>query len=115
MTEAYLEVDDVKRLERAATCLRDRLLIRVLFHLGCRVSEALNLEAKSVDFSEGTLTIEHLKARIRLSCPQCRARLGKDHIFCPRCGARAERTLPWAKGAIHQHHPAGTIASPKRE
>jgi len=73
MTKAYLEVDDVKRLERAATCLRDRLLIRVLFHLGCRVSEALNLEGKSVDFSEGTLTIEHLKARIRLSCPQCRA------------------------------------------
>jgi len=28
MTKAYLEVDDVKRLERAATCLRDRLLIR---------------------------------------------------------------------------------------
>jgi len=73
MTKAYLEVDDVKRLERAATCLRDRLLTRVLFHLGCRVSEALNLEVKSVDFSEGTLTIEHLKARIRLSCPQCRA------------------------------------------
>lgn len=93
MTEAYLEVDDVKRLERAATYLRDRLLIRVLFHLGCRVSEALNLDVKSVDFSEGTLTIEHLKARIRLSCPQCRARLGKDYIFCPRCGARAERPV----------------------
>ena len=93
MTKAYLEVDDVKRLERAASCLRDRLLIRVLFHLGCRVSEALNLEVKSVDFSEGTLTIEHLKARIRLSCPQCRARLGKSHIFCPRCGARVEEAV----------------------
>jgi len=44
MPKAYLEVDDVKRLERAATCLRDRLLIRVLFHLGCRVSEALALK-----------------------------------------------------------------------
>ena len=93
MTKAYLQVDDVKRLERAATCLRDRLLIRVLFHLGCRVSEALNLEVKSVDFSEGTLTIEHLKARIRLSCPRCRARLGKAHIFCPRCGARVKKAV----------------------
>lgn len=93
MTEAYLEVDDVKRLERAATCLRDRLLIRVLFHLGCRISEALNLEVKSIDFSEGALTIEHLKARIRLSCPQCRARLGKGHTFCPKCGARVEKAV----------------------
>lgn len=93
MTKAYLEVDDVKRLERAATYLRDRLLIRVLFHLGCRVSEALNLEVKSVDFSEGTLTIEHLKARIRLSCPQCRTRLGKGHTFCPKCGTRVEKAV----------------------
>jgi integrase/recombinase XerD len=27
-------------LEEAAQFLRDRLLIRLLFHLGCRVSEA---------------------------------------------------------------------------
>ena len=93
MTKAYLEVDDVRRLERAATCLRDRMLIRVLFHLGCRISEALNLEVKSIDFSEGTLTIEHLKARIRLSCPQCRTRLGKAHIFCPRCGVKVEKAV----------------------
>jgi len=93
MTKAYLEVDDVRRLERAATCLRDRMLIRVLFHLGCRISEALNLEVKSIDFSEGTLTIEHLKARIRLSCPQCRTRLGRAHIFCPRCGVKVEEAV----------------------
>jgi integrase/recombinase XerD len=93
MTKVYLEVDDVKRLERVATCLRDRLLIRVLFHLGCRVSEALNLEVKSIDFSEGTLTIEHLKARVRLSCPQCRTRLGKGHTFCPKCGTKVEKAV----------------------
>ena len=93
MTEAYLEVDDMKRLERAATCLRDRLLIRVLFHLGCRVSEALNLEVKSVDFSEGTLTIEHLKSRLTLSCPKCGKRLGRSHTFCPGCGAKVEKAI----------------------
>ncbi len=93
MTKAYLEVNDTKRLEKAAACLRDRLLIRVLFHSGCRVSEALNLEIKSVDFSEGTLTIEHLKARIKLSCPQCRAGLAKRHTFCPRCGVRVEEAV----------------------
>ena len=93
MAKAYLEVDDVKRLEKAATCFRDRLLIRLLFHLGCRISEAVNLEVKNIDFSEGTLTIEHLKARIKLSCPQCRARLGKGHTYCPKCGTRVEEAV----------------------
>jgi integrase/recombinase XerD len=93
MAKAYLEVEDVKQLERAAICLRDRLLIKVLFHLGCRISEALNLEVENINFSEGTLTIEHLKARIRLSCPQCRTRLGKAHIFCPRCGGKVEKAV----------------------
>jgi len=93
MAKAYIEVDDVKRLEKAATCLRDRLLIMLLFHLGCRISEALSLELKDIDFSQGTLTIEHLKARVKLSCPQCKAKLGKSYTFCPRCGVRVEQAV----------------------
>jgi len=93
MVKAYLEVDDVKQLERAATCLRDRLLVTILFHLGCRISEALNLEVKDINFAEGTLTIEHLKARVKLSCTQCRARLGKGHTFCPKCGVKVEKVV----------------------
>jgi integrase/recombinase XerD len=57
MTKAYLEIGDVKRLEGTATCLRDRLLIRILFHLGCRVSEALALEVEDIDLEQGTVTI----------------------------------------------------------
>jgi len=60
---------------------------------GLRISEALRLEVKDINFSEGTLTIEHLKARIRLSCPQCRARLGKGYTFCPRCGVKVEKAV----------------------
>lgn len=93
MTKAYLEPEEIATMEKIANNLRDRLLVRLLFHLGCRVSEALNLEVKSIDFSEGTLTIEHLKARIRLSCPQCGARLGKAHTFCPKCGAKVEKAV----------------------
>jgi integrase/recombinase XerD len=33
MTKAYLEPDEVERLEQAAEYLRDRLLIRLLFIL----------------------------------------------------------------------------------
>ncbi|MEK7354507.1 MAG: tyrosine-type recombinase/integrase, partial [Chloroflexota bacterium] len=59
--KAYLEPDEVDRLEQAAEYLRDKLLIRLLFHLGCRVSEALGIRVGDIDFRQGTVTIEHLK------------------------------------------------------
>jgi len=43
MTRTYLEADEVAKLEAAATNLRDRLLIRLLYHLGCRITEALTI------------------------------------------------------------------------
>ena len=89
--KAYLELEEVERLENAATCLRDRLLIRLLARSGCRVSEALALEVKDIDFVRGTATIEHLKLRLELACPQCRARLGRNHAFCPKCGIKVEK------------------------
>jgi len=112
MTKAYLEANEVQSLENVANNLRDKLLIRLLFHLGCRVSEALSLEVEDIDFKKNTVTIEHLKTRINLACPQCGARLGKNHSFCPKCGAKVEkavaqekqhrrmRTLPIDKGTL---------------
>ncbi|MFH0847754.1 MAG: tyrosine-type recombinase/integrase [Chloroflexota bacterium] len=87
---AYLGLEDVDSLEKAATNLRDRLLIRLLFHLGCRVSEALALKADDIDFAQGTVTIIHLKTRLKLSCTQCGQRLGRSHTFCPKCGSKVE-------------------------
>ena len=84
-------------LEEAATCVRDRLLIRILWRLGCRISEALAIEVKDIDFVRGTATIEHLKMRLELACPQCRARLGKSHTFCPRCGIKVEEAVSGEK------------------
>jgi len=91
--KAYLEPEEVALMEEAATNLRDRLLIRLLFRLGCRISEALALKVEDVDFAQGTVTIEHLKSRLRLCCPECGARLAKSHAFCPRCGDKIEGTL----------------------
>ena len=93
MSKAYLEPDEVVRLEQAAEYLRDRLLIRLLFHLGCRVSEALGIKASDIDFKQGLVTIQHLKQRIKLSCPECSARLGKGHKFCPVCGRKVEKAV----------------------
>lgn len=93
MAKTYLEVGDVENLEKSAICLRDRLLIRILFHLGCRISEALALTVEDIDFDRGTVTIQHLKSRVRLACPNCGARLGKTHTFCPKCSARVEKVV----------------------
>ena len=95
--KAYLELEEVERLEHATTCVRDRLLIRLLFHLSCRISEALSLKVEDIDFSQGTATILHLKSRLRLSCPHCQARLGKSHHFCPRCGTEVNEPLARAQ------------------
>lgn len=91
--KAYLEVEETRQLENAATCLRDRLLIRVLARLGCRISEALALTVQDIDLQRGTVTIQHLKSRIKVSCPKCSARLGKSHSYCPGCGAKVEQTV----------------------
>jgi integrase/recombinase XerD len=89
-TKVYLEPNEVEDLEKRATNLRDRLLIRLLFHLGCRVSEALALQAQDIDFEQGTVVIQHLKCRVKLSCQTCGARLGVTHVFCPKCGNKIE-------------------------
>jgi integrase/recombinase XerD len=89
--KAYLELDEVARLEKSPTNLRDRIFIRLLFHLGCRVSEALALEVDDIDFTQSTITIIHLKTRLKLSCTQCGQGVGKSHTFCPKCGGKIEK------------------------
>lgn len=110
--KTYLEPEEIARLEQAAQYLRDRLLIRLLTRLGCRISEALALQVEDIDFAQGTVTIQHLKARVEVHCPKCGARLGKSHTFCPGCGVKVKdavsrehehrrvRTLPLDRGTL---------------
>ncbi len=104
--KTYLEIKETELLENQADNLRDRLLIRFLIRLGCRVTEALGLAVENIDFKRGIISIQHLKTRLRLSCHNCSAALGRLHAFCPKCGAkvsdrvvreiehRRQRTLP---------------------
>lgn len=80
-------------MEQAATCLRDKLLIRLLFRLACRISEALALKVGDIDLSRGSATILHLKNRVRLLCPGCGTRLGRAHSFCPGCGQKVNEAI----------------------
>jgi integrase/recombinase XerD len=93
MSKAYLEPSEIEKLEEAAEYLRDKLLVRVLFHLGCRISEALGITVGDIDFNQGTVTIQHLKTRIRLSCPGCGAGLSKTARYCPGCGKTVDKAL----------------------
>lgn len=91
--KAYLEPGEVKRLEDATTNLRDKLLVRILFHLGCRISEALGITVEDIDLAHGTIIIQHLKTRIQITCPDCNTKLGRSHTYCPKCGAKVEKAV----------------------
>ena len=99
--KAYLESEEIKILEDSAGNLRDRLLVRILFHLGCRISEALALQVKDIDFDRRTITIIHLKTRLEISCSGCGQRLGRSHTFCPKCGVKID-TAQIEKQAYHR-------------
>jgi integrase/recombinase XerD len=90
--KTYLEPEEAAKMEEAASNLRDKILIRLLFHLGCRISEALALEVKDIDFNRGTVTIVHLKRRVKLSCSNCGAAMALSHCYCPKCGVRINET-----------------------
>ena len=91
--KAYLEREEVAKLEEAAGYLRDKLLIRLLWRLGCRISEVLEIGVDDIDFNKGAITIVHLKTRSKLTCPDCSTRLSKTAKYCPGCGNRVTRAL----------------------
>lgn len=97
----YLEVSETEQLEAAASCFRDKLLIRLPRMLGIRVSEVLGLRVEDIDFARDRVCIEHLKERIKLFCPDCGTRLGKKSVFCPGCGGKVAQAV--AKAQEHRH------------
>jgi len=113
MGKAYLEVDELQRLEKAATNLRDRLLIRLLSHLGCRISEALGITVEDIDFGNSAVSIVHLKTRLKLSCSHCSTGISRGNTFCHKCGGKVVEAI--AKELEHRRQRAlpmdiGTLA-----
>ncbi len=84
--KTYLEIHEIEKMEAAAQCMRDKLLIRILVHLGCRITEVISLTTDDVDLERGLVTIVHLKRRVKLLCPLCKTRLARADRYCPSCG-----------------------------
>ena len=104
--KTFLEPEEVTRLSEAATNLRDRLLIHLLFHLGCRISEALAITVEDIDLVKSTIIIQHLKTRLKLSCPKLQHSLSKKPYLLPqmrnqggKSRSRSQRTSPHASAA----------------
>ena len=91
--KTYLNLEDINELEEAADCLRDKLLIRLLYYSACRISETLALTVQDIDFKQGTIVIKHLKNRIKLSCPDCGTRLSKTNRYCPGCAQKVNKVI----------------------
>lgn len=58
MTIRYLKVDEVKRLLEAASCNRDRAIIRLLVRTGMRIGEAAALQVGDFDPIQKTVRVE---------------------------------------------------------
>ncbi len=91
--KAYLDPEEVTLMENAATNLRDRLLMRLLSHLGCRITEALTIGVEDIDFGNSAVSIVHLKTRLKLSCPHCSTGISGGHTFCPKCGTKVMEAI----------------------
>lgn len=91
--EGHLEPKHIEKLITAAKNPRDKALIAVLAREGVRISEAVQLKVSDIDFDRRTLTIMHLKERLKLKCPNCQELLGKRHLFCPVCGTKVDQVI----------------------
>jgi len=62
---AYLEAPEVERLIAIATKLRDKLLVRIPWRTGIRVSELIGIKVPDMDFDSRAIVIKVLKQRKR--------------------------------------------------
>ena len=93
VTSDYLEFEQIEKLINACSNPRDRAFIALLARTGVRISECIEVKTTDIDRKRGTLTIVHLKERLKLKCPHCGESLGKRHLFCPSCGNKVDKAI----------------------
>jgi integrase len=100
----YLTCDQVVRLIGACLRPRDRLILRVLWETGVRVSELTSLTADSIDFTGESLQVVTLKRRGQVRAVPVRPSLLGElarHIAGSGIAAGA-RLFPVTRQRVHQ-------------
>ncbi|MBA7593216.1 Tyrosine recombinase XerC [subsurface metagenome] len=111
----FLTREQVEAMIEGCDNLRDRLLIRLLWRTGMRISELvrpgkdrspdLGLRVTDILWQENTLVIRHAKRSMsKLSCANCGTKLGRKFKFCPTCQQEVKEPL-----AQKQSHPIRRI------
>jgi integrase/recombinase XerD len=85
--------NELEKLIAVAKTPRDKAFVSVLGKTGMSISETIQLNVTDIDSKRGTLTIAHLKERVKLKCPNCGELLGKRHLFCCCCGKRVDQAI----------------------
>ena len=93
VTSNYFEPEQIEKLINACSNPRDRAFTALLARTGVRISECIEVKKTDIDSKRGTLTIVHLKERLKLKCPNCGEILGKRHLFCPGCGNKIDQAI----------------------
>lgn len=100
----YYTRDDVMRLAAACRTARDRLIVRVMWETGARVSELLSLTPAAVDWTAGVVRVVTLKRRNHVRAVPIRPALMGDlarHMASE--GIASERRLfPVTRQRVHQ-------------
>lgn len=102
--KGFLTPAQVEAMIKSCDNLRDRLLIRLLWRTGMRVSELvkpgkdrssdLGLRVKDILWQENALIIRHSKrSTSKISCANCGRRLGRNFKFCPTCQQEVDTPL----------------------
>ncbi|MCL0060942.1 tyrosine-type recombinase/integrase [Dehalococcoidia bacterium] len=86
--KTYLTEAEIEKMIDSSLFLRDKLIIQALFRTGLRVSELCSLKLSEIDLTTGALLVRHLKSNPKKSCSNCHITLGRNHNFCPGCGAK---------------------------
>lgn len=84
--KTYLLPQEVEAMVDKCRNLRDRLIIKMLFRTGMRVSELVSIKLKDTDLNSGVILIKHLKRTQRKVCLKCGTKTGRKSMFCPKCG-----------------------------
>jgi len=100
----YLTRDEVQQLLAACARPRDRILLRVLWETGLRVSELGSLTPESIDFTSETLRVVTLKRRGHMRAVPLRpALMGELARHIAAVGIRSEcRLFPITRQRVHQ-------------